>query len=201
MKKIVVAWVICVLGLVVLFAFMGGDFMAKSRNTLEVGDDRALIKAEFTLQNAHGNTVTATDFRGRYLLVYFGFTHCPDICPTSLLLMSNALKQLGKKAASIQPVFITVDPERDTPTLVNTYVSHFDKNIVGLSGTPEQIKEAAYHFKVFYSKVETKESALGYVVDHSGFIYLMGPDGNYITHFPSTVSEQELTQGLHRHVR
>lgn len=201
MKKIVIAWVASVLGLVALFAFIGGDLLSKPRNDLELGEGAALINAEFTLQDASGKTVKASDFRGRYLLVYFGFTHCPDICPTSLLLMSNALEQLGAKAAKIQPIFITVDPERDTPKLVGTYVSHFSKNFVGLTGTPAQVKQAADHFKVFYSKVDTKESALGYVVDHSGFIYLMGPDGKYVAHFPFTVSEQELSQGLQRYVR
>ena len=201
MKKIVIAWVACVLGLVALFAFVGGDLVSKPSNRYELGEGAALINAEFTLEDASGKAVKASDFRGRYMLVYFGFTHCPDICPTSLLLMSNALNALGAKAEKIQPVFITVDPERDTPKLVGTYVSHFNKRFVGLSGTPEQIKQAADHFKVFYSKVETKESALGYVVDHSGFIYLMGPDGKYVTHFPYTVSEQELTQGLQRYVR
>lgn len=201
MKKIVIAWVASVLGLVALFAFIGGDLLSKPRNDLELGEGAALINAEFTLQDASGKTVKASDFRGRYLLVYFGFTHCPDICPTSLLLMSNALEQLGAKAAKIQPIFITVDPERDTPKLVGTYVSHFGKNFVGLTGTPAQVKQAADNFKVFYSKVDTKESALGYVVDHSGFIYLMGPDGKYVAHFPFTVSEQELSQGLQRYVR
>lgn len=201
MKKIVISWVACVLGLVALLAFMGSDLLTKTRGDLANGSGEALVKAEFTLTDATGKTIKASDFRGRYLLVYFGFTHCPDICPTSLLLMSNVLGQLGSKGEKIQPLFITIDPERDTPKLVGTYVSHFNKRFVGLSGTPEQIKHAADSFKVFYSKVETKESALGYVVDHSGFIYLMGPDGEYITHFPATVSEQELTQGLTRYVR
>lgn len=198
MKKIVLSWVICVLGLVGLFAWLGTG-LTTNGNDAQSGD--ALVRADFTLQTGGGKTVTDKDLRGRYLLVYFGFTHCPDICPTSLLLMSNATAKLGDKVAKVQPIFISVDPERDTPKIASDYASHFGKNVLGLSGTPEQVKHAADSFKVYYSKVEDKDSALGYVVDHSGFIYLMGPDGKYLAHYAHNVSEQELTKGLQRYVK
>lgn len=197
MKKIVISWIICVLALVWLLVWVSRD------TSPQIGKpaDKALITADFTLQDGKGKTVRATDFRGRYLLVYFGFTHCPDICPTTLLLMQNALSKTGAVAKKIQPVFITVDPERDTPEAVADYAGHFGASMIGLSGTAKQIRHAADSFKVYYSKVEDKGSALGYVVDHSGFIYLMAPDGSYVTHFAATVSEQELQKELISHVR
>ncbi|MES2984538.1 MAG: SCO family protein [Pseudomonadota bacterium] len=200
MKKIVIAWLVCVLGLVGLFGWVGGSVFSNPRGA-DGSAAAPLITAEFTLQGGKGKTVTAQDFRGRYMLVYFGFTHCPDICPTTLLLMNNVVNQLGKNADRVQPIFITVDPERDTPASTTEYASHFGPRVLGLSGTPAQIKAAADSFKVYYSKVEDKTSAMGYVMDHSGFIYLMGPDGKYVTHFTHGVSEQELAEGLASYVK
>lgn len=194
MKKIVLAWVICVLGLVGLVAWLGLHTLPPA----EKGS--ADIRAEFTLETAGGKTVRASDLRGKYLLVYFGFTHCPNVCPTTLLLVSNTLGQLGDRAREIAPIFITVDPERDTPDIAAQYASHFGASMLGLSGTAEQIKLAADHFKVYYSKVEEKDSALGYVVDHSSFLYLMDKNGNYLAHFASDVPEEELKRELLRYV-
>lgn len=197
MKKIVIAWIVCVLGLVVLFSWIGPSM--RTGNTTQQ-QENALITADFTLQSGD-KTVTAQSLRGKYLLVYFGFTHCPDICPTSLLLMNNAINNTGERADKILPIFISIDPERDTPKLAADYASHFGKRTLGLSGTPEQVRQAADNFKVYYSKVEDKGSALGYVMDHSGFIYLMGPDGKYLAHFSHGTSEQELKQGLMQYVQ
>lgn len=198
MKKIVVSWVISVLALVGLFAWLGNSVLPDHRIATP---DNPLLKADFELMTANQKIVRDEDLRGQYLLVYFGFTHCPDICPTTLLLITNVLGQLGEKAKNITPVFISVDPERDTPDIASKYAKNFGKNVLGLSGSPEQVQHAADSFKVYYSKVEDKGSALGYVVDHSGFIYLMGPKGEYVTHFAHNVSEQELKQGLMDHVR
>ncbi len=196
MKKILISWVVCVLGLVALLVWLGSDFTKRNKTS-----EGPPIQAEFVLQGGDGKLVRASDLRGKYLLVYFGFTHCPDICPTTLLLMNNALTQLGKKSSQIQPIFISVDPKRDTPKLAADYARHFSPSILGLSGTPEQVKQAADSFKVYYSEVKEENSAVDYVVDHSGFIYLMGPDGAYVGHFPSTISEAELSQELTRYVR
>jgi protein SCO1/2 len=198
MKSIVIAWVVCVVGLAGLFAWVGPSALMGKRPQPQA---EALVKAQFTLQHGPDKTITANDLRGKYLLVYFGFTHCPDICPTSLLVMNNAIEGMGKDANKIIPVFITVDPARDTPQLTDEYARRFGERTLGLSGTDAQVREAADSFKVYYSIVEDKESALGYVVDHSGFIYLIGPDGNYITHFDHTVSEQELTLELSTYVQ
>lgn len=197
MKKIVISWLVCVLGLVALFALVGRDFMTTT--TAETIPSQ--VQPQFTLQNADGNTVTEADFRGRYMLVYFGFTHCPDICPTTLLLVQNALSKLGEKSSSVVPVLITVDPERDTPQEVGAYVSRFGSNVVGLSGTPAQIKQAADNFKVYYSKVEMSDPSMGYMMSHSGFLYLIGPKGEFITHYAGNVSEHELEESLKQHIR
>jgi len=198
MKKIVISWLVCVLGVALIFAWMGNDLLPKDSSSQ---NSNPLIQAKFTLQGEQDKIVRAEELRGKYLLVYFGFTHCPDICPTTLLLMSNVIGKLGDASKNIQPLFISVDPERDTPSATAAYAKNFGKDFMGLSGTPEQIKEAADSFKVFYSKVEDANSALGYVVDHSSFIYLMGPDGHYVAHFPSTVSEAELKKELNRYVK
>ncbi len=197
-KNIVITWLVCVLGLVLLFAWMGNRVVPKGK-PIESGE--ALISADFTLQGANGKTMRDEDFHGKYMLVYFGFTHCPDVCPTTLLMISNALNDMGEAAKKIQPIFISIDPERDSPATTALYASHFSKNLIGLSGTPDQVKHAADSFKVYYSKVAQPGSALGYVVDHSSFIYLMGPDGKYVDHFAGNVSEQELAEGLNHDVR
>jgi len=199
MKKIVVSWLVCVLGLVVLLAWVGRSVAPEE--TLSRTNGSSLIHGAFELQNAQGKTVTEKQFKGRYMLVYFGYTYCPDICPTTLLLVQNALNRMGAQANKVQPIFISIDPERDTPKTVGEYASHFGPRLIGLSGSPAQIKQVAENYKVYYSKVTDTDSALGYVMDHSGFLYLMGPDANYITHFPANVSERELEKGLREYVR
>lgn len=198
MKLPVITWTVCVLGLIGLFAWLGTGLVPVAPKT-EQG--KALIGGDFALIDANGNTRTARDFRGQYMLVYFGFTHCPDICPTSLLLIENAMNSLGPKAEKLTPIFITLDPERDTPETVGTYVKNFGDRWVGLSGSPQQIRAVADAYKVYYSKAEEKDSALGYVIDHSGFMYLMGPDGAYLAHFPHSIAQQTLTEGLNAAIK
>jgi protein SCO1/2 len=127
--------------------------------------------------NGKGETVTDKDFLGKYTMVFFGFTRCPDICPTTLDEMGRALQTLGPAASKVTPVFISVDPERDTPEVVGDYVAFYDARIVGLTGTPEQIDKVAKTYKVYYKKQEFEEG--GYGVDHSGLIIVMGPDGKF----------------------
>ncbi len=135
------------------------------------------IGGPFTLTNGEGKTVTEKDFAGRYMLVFFGFTHCPDICPTTLEHIGRTLVALGGDAKAITPVFISVDPERDTPETVSDYAQFYDKRIVGLTGTPEQVAAAAKTYKVYFQKVELGGG--DYTIDHSTLIYLMGPDGKF----------------------
>lgn len=156
----------------------------------------ALIGGPFTLIGAGGKTVTERDFRGRYMLVYFGFTHCPDICPTELQVLAQALDELGDKAKKVVPIFISVDPERDTAQVMADYVKSFGPNFVGLTGTPDQIAAVAKAYRVAYSKVENKDSPADYSVDHSALVYIMDPEGRYFGHLSFGESAGEIAEKL-----
>ena len=134
------------------------------------------IGGPFSLVDHTGAKVTEADFLGKYMLVVFGYTYCPDICPASLSRVSAALKKLDKKADRIQPVFVTIDPARDTPKLLSGYVSHFHPALKGLTGTENQIAQIAKAYRVFRKKV-VDASSNDYLMDHSTFIYLMNPKG------------------------
>jgi protein SCO1/2 len=161
---------------------------------------QALIGGPFKLVGKDGKTVTDKDFRGRYMLVFFGFTHCPDICPAELQVMSAALDDLGDKADQVVPVFITVDPERDTPELVTAYVENFGPNFVGLTGSLEAVDKAAKAYRVTYQKFQEEGAGDNYSVDHSALVYLMGPDGKFVTHFPYGTSPEKMADTLRRYL-
>lgn len=148
----------------------------------------------FMLIAHDGKRVTDADFRGRFMLVYFGFTHCPDVCPVDLLVMGQALKQLGKDAARIQPLFITVDPARDTITLLADYVASFDPRILGLTGSEAEIAAAVRAYKVHRVKYTPANDPDGYSVDHSSLTYLMGPDGKFRTLIPHNTSAERMVE-------
>jgi protein SCO1 len=158
----------------------------------------ALIGGPFSLTGADGKTVTNRDFLGRDMLVFFGYTHCPDICPAELQVLAEALDRLGDKAGKIVPVFITLDPGRDTPEIIAAYVKSFGPNFVGLTGSPEAIAAAAKAYRIAYTKVENKDSAGDYTLDHSALVYLMGPDGKYLAHFTYGTSAEEMAEKLAR---
>ena len=166
----------------------------------------AAIGGPFELTDQNGRTRTEEDFRGRYMLVYFGYTYCPDICPSSLATLSRGLEALAErapeKAEAIVPVFITVDPERDDVETMASYVPHFHDRLVGLTGTPEQIAEVTKEYRIYYRKVEEEGvGSDGYLMDHSSFIYLMGPEGTYITHFAHDAPVDEIAERLEEKVQ
>jgi protein SCO1/2 len=158
----------------------------------------ALIGGPFSLVGADGKTVTDRDFRGRYVLVFFGFTHCPDICPAELQVIAQALDRLGDKAAKLVPIFVTLDPGRDTPKAMADYVKSFGPSFVGLTGSPEAIAAAAKAYRVSYTKVENKASPSDYSVDHSALVYLMDPQGKYLAHFAYGTSAEDMAEKLSR---
>jgi protein SCO1/2 len=164
------------------------------------GSGKALIGGPFALIDQNGKTVTDRDFAGRYTLVFFGFTHCPDICPAELQVMTAALDQLGDKADKVVPIFITLDPERDTPQIVGDYVRNFSPRLVGLTGSAEAVAGAARAYRVIYAKVEDPSSANGYSVDHSALVYLMGPNGDYLEHFAYGTSAATMAETLRRYL-
>ncbi len=162
-------------------------------NVLQSG--KALIGGPFSLTDQHGKRVTDKDFRGKYMLVEFGYTYCPDVCPTELQVITNAMKKLGAKAQNIVPIFITIDPQRDTVQQMASYVSNFSPRLVGLTGTPEEIKAAATAYRVYYAKAD-KSAGDAYLMDHSTFIYLMDPNGEYVTHFAYGISADQLAERI-----
>jgi protein SCO1 len=136
------------------------------------------IGGNFALETAAGRAVTEASFRGKWLLVYFGYTACPDACPTALSAMAAALGALGPLAAKVQPLFITVDPKRDTPAVVGNYVKTFDPRIIGLYGTAEQTAAAARAFRVYYAVRQLGDG--DYAIDHSAFVYVADPNGRVV---------------------
>jgi cytochrome oxidase Cu insertion factor (SCO1/SenC/PrrC family) len=157
---------------------------------------KALIGGAFTLTDNTGKRVTDQDFHGKYTLVFFGFTSCPDICPAGLQLIAGALQKLGTKAQLITPIFISVDPQRDTPEKLAAYVKNFDPRLVGLSGAPEEIAAVAKAYKVYYAKVPSKERPDDYTMDHTSIIYVMDPKGEFVTHFTPSTSVDDMAAKL-----
>lgn len=138
----------------------------------------------YLLRDVNGRAVTEGDFRGRFQLLAFGYTYCPDVCPTTLVEVADVLKRLGDDAARLQAIFISVDPERDTTETLKGYTAFFDPRIIGLTASPELVKAAADRFKVRYEKVrEPGAPADQYSVDHSAGLYLLGPDGGFLHKF------------------
>jgi len=156
------------------------------------GSAASSVGGPFALVDQNGKTRTDAEFRGALMLVYFGYTYSPDIGPAELETIATTLERLGDKAASLQPIFITIDPERDTAAALKSYVAHFSPRLVGLTGTPQQIAGVARSYRVYYAKVPLERSdKAGYLMDYSGLVYLIGRDGRYLTHFtPQTTSEQ-----------
>jgi cytochrome oxidase Cu insertion factor (SCO1/SenC/PrrC family) len=163
----------------------------------------ASIGGPFELVDLHGATRTDEDFRGAYVLMYFGFTYCPDTCPTALLKITHTLEELAAlaptKAERVVPVFISVDPERDTPEALRSYAENFHPRLVALTGAPRELERLGRAYGVFFAKVPTGRPG-EYLMDHTGFVYLIGPDGKYVEHFESDASVSDLVDALQRHV-
>jgi protein SCO1/2 len=162
------------------------------------GESTASIGGPFTLRDQDGRTVTDADFRGRWLLVFFGYTYCPDVCPTSLARNGDAIALLGEKGKQVVPVLISVDPERDTPEKLKDYVVSFHPQTVGLTGTPEQIAAVAREYRVFHAKARPSEGDDSYLVDHSSFTYLIDPDGRFVQFFRNETSAEEVADSLNK---
>jgi protein SCO1/2 len=158
------------------------------------------IGGPFKLVNGEGRPVTDRDFRGHYLLVYFGYTFCPDVCPTTLNQVAEALDKLGPKGEQVQPLFITVDPKRDTPQVVGQYVAAFSPRLVGLTGTPEEIAKVAREYRVYYAIHKTAGAPGDYTVDHSSILYLMSPSGAFIAPIRADQSGAEMAKDIARHL-
>ncbi len=160
-----------------------------------IGASAPNLGGPFTLTDDSGAAVTDRSYAGRYMLVYFGYALCPDICPTELDRMARALDLLGPAAERVQPLFITVDPERDTVETMHDYVRQFHPRLVGLTGTPEQIAQVARAYRVYFARVALAGTDT-YTMDHSSFVYLMGPDGRSLTVFPTNTTAEAMAEGI-----
>jgi len=160
---------------------------------------RGHVGGRFELIDQTGHTRTDADFRGKLLIVYFGYTYCPDVCPTDLMQIGLAIDKLGAASVQVQPLFISVDPERDTPSVLADYVSMFNPRIVALTGTPAQVRAVADAYKAYFAKV-FPEGSTAYLIDHTGFIYLMGRSGEYLGFFPPGTSADRMVEIIRQHL-
>ncbi|WP_332641239.1 SCO family protein [Brevundimonas sp.] len=164
---------------------------------LETSTGQAAVGGPFQLVNQDGQAVDQTMLDGKWSLVFFGFTYCPDFCPTTLTMLEATKQQMGDRAKDLQIVFVSVDPERDTPQALKDYLSSegFPRGVIGLTGTPDQVKAAADAWRAYYRKVGEGE---GYTMNHSLTIYLMGPDGKFRTALAHDLGPQRAAQVIER---
>ncbi|MEM9439771.1 MAG: SCO family protein [Pseudomonadota bacterium] len=163
----------------------------------QVSAGKPLIGGPFELIDHRGETVTEATYAGRYMLVYFGYSYCPDFCPMSLQTMTAAYDLLSaEEQAKVEPIFITVDPERDTVAAIADYVSLFHEDLIGLTGSVDQVNGASKAYRVYHAKAVDSASSAEYLVDHSSFYYLMGPDGDYVQHFGHDTVEEDMATRL-----
>ncbi len=185
-------------GLAIFWAL--DNYLGKGSKTVRYSGE-ADIRSEFSLIDHTGQEVTQADYADRWQLVFFGFTNCPDVCPTTLAYMASVLDLLGKDADQVAPIFITVDPERDTVPVMAEYVSVFHPSLIGLTGTEAQVTEAARNFRTWYERTEDNSAPDGYFMVHGGYIYLMQPGGEFEAVYqeggqPPEVLAQEIRKKL-----
>ena len=171
-----------------------GDQVGRLGRAVQTGS--AQIGGPFALIDQDGKTRTDGDFHGRFALIYFGYSFCPDVCPTTLAEMGAALDKLGPKRSRVVPLLITIDPERDTPKILHDYMKSFGPDFVGLTGSPKAIAQVAREYHVYIKKQPLKGG--GYGMDHSGVIYLMGPDGKFVTYYEDAIGPEAMSADLLR---
>jgi cytochrome oxidase Cu insertion factor (SCO1/SenC/PrrC family) len=164
--------------------------------TAQVIEGAPQVGGPFALKDLKGQTKTQEDLKGRYAAVYFGYTFCPDICPMAMHGLTQALKQVGPLAEKIQPVFVSIDPERDGPSEIGAYLTQFDPRFLGLYGDKKATQQAVDSYKVYAVKQPSGHGSEHYVMDHSSIIYIMGPDGAYIGHFTHATPVDEMVRDL-----
>lgn len=191
--------VFAIVALIVVAFFAGRSYFGPVNDggTPLAATGQAQIGGPIDLIDQDGRPINDAAFRGSYMLVYFGFTYCPDICPTSLNRNMQALDLLDPaKAEQVQPILISVDPDRDTPAHLKEYVGYFSPRMVGLTGNAEQVAAAAKAYKVYYAKVDNPDDPEHYLMDHTSITYLMGPDGAFIQHFRHDLPPDEMAAQL-----
>jgi protein SCO1/2 len=190
-----VLWVFAASSLLAVAAFAGWRAWRGDPTPTIAQNAESLIRTEFDLLDHTGKRVSSSSYEDRWLLIFFGYTFCPDVCPTTLGEVSLLMDALGEKADRIQPLFVTIDPERDTPEVLADYVAAFHPRIVGLTGSTEEIAAAASNYRVYYAKVSEEGAPDSYLMDHSAYLYLIDPAGNFVRPFPfgSPMAETKAT--------
>ena len=192
----------CAVALALVLAFvLALPAAAQSHATLDAqeapGQADAPLRPRYLLMGTNGRSVMSEDFRGRFQLIAFGFVSCPDVCPTTLLEMQHVLAALGPRAKHLQPIFITVDPQRDTAQVLGAYTQAFDARIVGLTGSPDLVRRAASNFKVQYAKVqEPGANSDVYTMDHTAGMFLLSPDGTLVARFGYGLPVPQVTERI-----
>jgi protein SCO1/2 len=176
--------------------FVVKSYQHKQEITSVIKESPVPIGGPFKMTNHLGQVTTHKDFPNKYLLVYFGYTFCPDICPTALQSLTMALNDLGTRAQKFQPLFVTVDPQRDQIQNLSEFVKDFHPSLIALRGTPQQTKQLADAYKIYYAVVNPEEEH--YLIDHTSLIYVMNPKGEYVTHFRHNTSVTEMKKILKR---
>ena len=174
------------------FLWLKGDQVPQLGKKLVTG--QIAVGGPYALTDQDGKPRANTDFAGKYQLIYFGYTFCPDVCPTTLALMAATLDKLGADKDRIVPVFITIDPERDKPDVLKKYVAAFGPQFVGLTGTPEQIAKVEKEFRVYAKKGPIENGT--YAMDHSSVMYLMGPEGTLVSFYDEATTPEDLAKKL-----
>jgi protein SCO1/2 len=190
-RIIAFAALLLAVAVVVLAYTPWGQSLWQGKVAREMG--AASIGGPFKLTDQNGKLRSDADFRGEYTLVFFGYTNCPDVCPTTLQTLTDAMADLGPKAGKVTPVFITVDPERDTAKALKDYAANFTPRLVMLTGSPADIAAVAKEYRVYYAKAGEGPN---YAMDHTALIYLMGPDGTYVTHYAPQATADDIAKDL-----
>ncbi|HXJ02177.1 MAG TPA: SCO family protein [Micropepsaceae bacterium] len=162
--------------------------------------ETVVLGGPFALKDQNGMIRTEKDFPGKYMLVFFGYTYCPDVCPATLAVMAAALDKMGPRGEKIVPIFITVDPKRDTPEKIKSYLSSFGPRFVGLTGDAKDIASVAKEYRVYYRE-HPAENGGEYTVDHSGVVYLMDPAGKFVANYSLDSSPDMMAADLAKHLR
>lgn len=170
----------------------------RSEHSQNTGDPAFFAKFELT--DHTGMIRTEDDFAGRWMLVFFGFTNCPDVCPTTLAEVAAVMDGLGEDAAKVQPIFISIDPERDNPMVLADFVPRFDASIIGLTGTPDQIAETAETFPIYFERVEEASAPDGYTMGHTSHLFLFDPQAGFVGSWPYGTPAEEILTDLRKNI-
>lgn len=197
-KKVLIASITVLSIVLIIWAVILYQVFAIKSKESYYGSSYDMRAPEFTLTNQDGEKVTLGEFKGKAVFVFFGYTHCPDICPVTLANLNGVVNELGSDADKVQVLFVTVDPERDTQAELKKYVTYFNKDFIGLTGTPDEIKDVTDSYHAFYIKEETGSDG-GYLMGHTSSVYLINPDGRIVLRYPqSKMDPKEIAKDVKR---